>query len=123
MPPWDKYQDRYKARPETFDAYVDVWTRLPETQASFGGWVGFAQATSAEPSWVAKHPERVRVAEELMRKAGYEIGGPTEKGAAALGHRGTSPEDRDASPVGAQDLGVALTLAPASTAVRSGDSK
>ena len=81
MPPWDKYQDRYNARPETFDAYVDAWTRLPEAQSLFGGWVGFAQAASAEPKWVANHPERVRAAEELMRKAGYEVGTPTEKGA------------------------------------------
>ena len=39
MAPWDKYRDRYNARPETFDAYVDVWTRVPEVQQSFGdGW-------------------------------------------------------------------------------------
>jgi hypothetical protein len=81
MPPWDKYRDRYNARPETFEAYVDVWNDLPDARASFGGWVGFAQAANAEPSWVAKHPDRVRTAERLMRKAGYEIGAPTEKGA------------------------------------------
>jgi hypothetical protein len=81
MPTWDKYRDRYNARPETFDAYVDVWNRLPETQASFGGWVGFTQAANAEPSWVSNRPERVRAAEDLMRKAGYEIGEPTSKGA------------------------------------------
>ena len=80
MPPWEKYRDRYNARPETFDAYVDVWNRLPEVRVLFGGWVGFAQAASAEASWVANRPERVRAAEDLMRKAGYEIGEPTEKG-------------------------------------------
>ena len=81
MPAWDKYRDRYNARSETFDAYVDVWNRLPEAQASFGGWVGFTQAANAEPSWVANRPERVRAAEALMRKAGYEVGEPTAKGA------------------------------------------
>jgi hypothetical protein len=81
MPPWEKYQYRYNARPETFDAYVDTWTRLPETRMAFGGWVGFAQAASAEPSLVAKRPERVRLAEKLMHQAGYQIGSPTEKGA------------------------------------------
>ena len=81
MPPWDKYQSRYNARPETFDAYVDVWTRVPEAQLSFGGWVGFVQAANAEPSWVANRPDRVRVAEAIMRKGGYETGAPTDRGA------------------------------------------
>ena len=81
MPPWDKYRDRYNERPETFDAYVDVWTRLPEAQSSFGGWVGFMQAANAEPSWVKNRLERVLRAEEIMRAGGYEIGSPTERGA------------------------------------------
>ena len=81
MPQWDKYKSRYKARPGTFDAYVDVWTRVPEVQSRFGGWVGFTQAANAEPSWVTNRPERVRAAEALMRKGGYEIGDPTDKGA------------------------------------------
>ena len=81
MPPWDKYQSRYNARPETFDAYVDVWTRVPEAQLSFGGWVGFVQAANAQPSWAANRPDRVRMAEAIRRKAGYEIGEPTDRGA------------------------------------------
>jgi hypothetical protein len=81
VPPWDKYRSRYNARPETFNAYVDVWTRIPEAQSSFGGWVGFVQAANAEPSWVQNHPDRVKTAEAIMRKAGYELGEPTERGA------------------------------------------
>jgi hypothetical protein len=81
MPPWDKYRDRYNERPETFDAYVDVWSRIPEAQLSFGGWVGFVQAASAEPSWVKNRPDRVRMAEQIMRKGSYEIGKPTQRGA------------------------------------------
>jgi hypothetical protein len=81
MSTWDKYRDRYKARPETFDAYVDVWTRVPEAQASFGGWVSFARAANGEPSWLTQRPERVEAAETLMRQGGYQLGDPTEKGA------------------------------------------
>jgi hypothetical protein len=81
MPPWEKYRDRYNGRPETFDAYVDVWNRLPAAQASFGGWVAFSQAANAEPAWVKDRPERVRTAEHLMRTGGYEIGLATERGA------------------------------------------
>jgi hypothetical protein len=81
MPPWDRYRGRYNERPETFDAYVDVWTRVPDAQSSFGGWVGFVQAASAEPSWVKKHPDRVQIAEQIMRAGGYEIGSPTQRGA------------------------------------------
>jgi hypothetical protein len=81
MPPWDKYQDRYNQRPEIFDAYVDVWTRVPEVQASFGGWVGFMQAANAEPSWMKNRPERVQRAEQIMRSGGYEISEPTALGA------------------------------------------
>jgi hypothetical protein len=79
--PWERYRHRYNARPETFDAYVDVWTSVPEAQQAFVGWVGFAQAASAEPGWVRKHPERVQAAEIAMRSGGYELGPPTEKGA------------------------------------------
>jgi hypothetical protein len=81
MPPWDRYQDRYNERPETFDAYVDVWNRVPEAQTSFGGWVAFAQAASAEPSWAKQRLERVLDAERIMYAGGYEIGPPTPRGA------------------------------------------
>ncbi len=78
---WDKYRHRYNARPETFDAYVDVWKRVPEAQQAFAGWVGFAQAANAEPSLLQKHPERVEAAEAAMRSGGYDLGPPTERGA------------------------------------------
>ena len=81
MPPWDRYQDRYNERPETFDAYVDVWSRVPEAQSSFGGWVAFAQAASAEPNWVTHHLERVLQAERIMHIGGYEVGPSTQRGA------------------------------------------
>jgi hypothetical protein len=81
LPPWDRYQDRYNERPETFDAYVDAWTRMPAAQSSFGGWVAFAQAANAEPSWVNQRLERVLDAERIMHAAGYEIGPPTQRGA------------------------------------------
>jgi hypothetical protein len=81
MPPWDNYRDRFKQRPETLDAYADVWQRVPEAQVCFGGWVGFMQAANAEPGWVANRPERVHLAEEIMRSGGYVIGPTTERGA------------------------------------------
>ena len=93
MPPWDNYRDRFNQRPETLDAYVDVWKRVPEAQQSFGGWVGFMQAANAEPSWVANRPERVRIAEEIMRSAGYEVGSTTPRGAGG----GSRPNDRSGS--------------------------
>jgi hypothetical protein len=81
MPPWDNYRDRFNQRPETLEAYADVWTRVPEAQSSFGGWVGFMQAANAEPRWVTNRPERVQLAEAIMRSGGYEIGATTERGA------------------------------------------
>ena len=34
---WEQYEDRYRLRPETYEAYVDVWTRLPEAGSAFTG--------------------------------------------------------------------------------------
>ena len=81
MPVWERYRARYSGRQETFEAYVDVWNRLPAAQASFGGWVAFTQAANAEPAWVRDRSERVQTAEHIMRKGGYEIGPTTERGA------------------------------------------
>jgi len=81
MAEWERYRARYNGRPETFEAYVDVWNRLPAARASFGGWVAFAQAANAEPAWVRDRSDRVRTAEHVMRTGGYEIGTPTERGA------------------------------------------
>lgn len=77
-PAWEQYRDRYRQRPETFEAYVDVWTRLPGVREEFSGWASFSQAASAEPS----QPDgRVRVAAGFMRQGGYEIGAATSRGA------------------------------------------
>jgi hypothetical protein len=89
MPVWERYRERYKGRPETFEAYVDVWNRMPAARASFGGWVAFSQAANAEPAWKKDRAERVRTAEHIMRSAGYDIGPATERGARqwVLAHR------------------------------------
>jgi short subunit dehydrogenase-like uncharacterized protein len=78
---WEQYRDRYGTRPETYDAYVDVWTRLPETHESFSSWAAFSRAANAEPAVVRRQPDRVAAAERLMRDAGYEIAEPTPRGA------------------------------------------
>ncbi len=76
--PWDKYKDRYRMRPDTFDAYVDVWNRVTQARTEFTGWVSFGQAANAEP---AQQHDRVHAAERIMNLGGYEIGRPTSKGA------------------------------------------
>jgi hypothetical protein len=81
---WTKYKGRYALRPETFDAYVDVWQHVPEARARFSGWVSFSQAASAEP---AQQLERVRAAEDCMRIGRYQLGAPTKRGARRW-HRG-----------------------------------
>lgn len=68
---WEQYRERYGKRPETFEAYVDVWNRFASARAAFGGWSTFSRAANAEP---AMPPEQVRRAEELMRLGGYEAG-------------------------------------------------
>lgn len=74
---WAQYEDRYRARPATFAAYVDVWTRVPGVSEEFGGWASFSQAANKEP---AQRPDRVRLAEEFMRVGGYELGPSTPHG-------------------------------------------
>jgi hypothetical protein len=78
MAEWERYRERFGARPETYDAYVDVWRHVPEARQRFTGWVSFSQAASAEPS---QRRDRVRAAEELMRAGGYEVGPSTARGA------------------------------------------
>lgn len=66
---WEKYRERYATRPETFDAYIDVWRRSSTAQAFVGGWTAFSKAANAEP---AVDPASVSHAEEIMRQFGYE---------------------------------------------------
>lgn len=75
---WTKYKSRYSQRLETFDAYVDVWQRIPKARSAFSGWASFTQAANAEP---AQNAERVRAAEECMRDGGYRLGALTKRGA------------------------------------------
>ena len=69
----EQYRNRYGKRPETFDAYLDVYNRLQGAKNFPGGFAKFTQAANAEP---AVDADLVRRAEELMRLGGYE---PSEK--------------------------------------------
>lgn len=69
----EQYRVRFGRRPETFDAYLDVYNRLQGAKSFPGGFAKFTQAASAEP---AVDADLVRRAEELMRLCGYE---PSEK--------------------------------------------
>ena len=69
--PWEPYRERYARRPETFEAYVDVWQRLSGAREFPGGWTAFSRAANAEP---AMDSSLVQRAEELVRLAGYECG-------------------------------------------------
>lgn len=75
---WSQYRSRYGSRPETFDAYVDVWKNVTKARQSFTGWASFSQAANAEP---AQSGDRVTAAEEAMRLGGYELGPATARGA------------------------------------------
>ena len=78
---WEQYAHRYAAeRTETYDAYVDVWTRTPAARAEFSGWSLFSQMANAEPKLRREQLDRVRVAERIMVDAGYEIGPSTTRG-------------------------------------------
>ena len=76
---WSKYWERYAApRPDTFDAYVDVWKRnVGSVRQTFGGWPSFTMAANAEP---AQDRARVAEAERLMDLGGYEVGPSTPRG-------------------------------------------
>ena len=78
---WEQYADRYTQRPETFDAYIEVWTHHPRAKDEFGVWATFSQCANAEPKQVRDAPDRVEMAKELMEHSGYVIGTPTERGA------------------------------------------
>ena len=78
---WEQYRERYIAeRPETYDAYVDVWLNVPGSQQRFAGWATFSQCANAEPAKQRDVPHLVSEAEALMRLGGYEIGPSTSRG-------------------------------------------
>lgn len=76
VPIWEKYRERYGNRPETFEAYVEVWQRSSGARDFPGGWTAFSRAANAEPAIDA---DLVARAEQLMRLHGYETG-PKEHG-------------------------------------------
>ncbi len=78
---WEQYRDRYTLRPETFEAYVDVWKANPSARMHFTSWATFSQCASAEPKRVKEEPHKVKRAEELMKAGGYSIGASTPRGA------------------------------------------
>ena len=79
---WEQYRERNLAeRPETFDAYVDVWIENPDARRQFSGWAMFSQCAKAEPQKRSDMPARVAQAEELMRASSYEVGPSTRRGA------------------------------------------
>lgn len=79
---WQQYRTRFAAeRPETYDAYVEVWTTSPDAERRFTSWVDFTQCASAEPKRRREQADRVAFAEEIMERAGYRIGPPTRRGA------------------------------------------
>ena len=75
----EKYEDRYRARPETYDALVDVWTRVAGVRGAFTSWLTFGKAAIAEKQQREQFPERVERAEGFMWLGGYESG-PKEDG-------------------------------------------
>jgi hypothetical protein len=78
---WEQYRERYLSeRPETYDAYVSVWTTDPDVRHKFAGWVTFGQCANAEPAKRRDVPHLVEQAEAIMRRHGYEVGPSTARG-------------------------------------------
>jgi len=78
---WEQYQDRFNQRPETYNAYVDVWTKNPSARMHFGSWSMFTMCASVEPRLAREVPHKVKRAEELLKAGGYKLGTPTARGA------------------------------------------
>jgi hypothetical protein len=78
---WEQYRERYLSeRPETYEAYVDVWVNDPAARRRFTGWASFSQCANAEPAKRRDVPHLVEEAEAFMRRHGYEIGPSTPRG-------------------------------------------
>ncbi len=72
---WEQYRERYAAeRMETFDAYVDVWTRAGDARRKFSDWALFARCADADLATIREVPDLVREAEAIMARNGYRIG-------------------------------------------------
>lgn len=87
---WEQYRDRYRQRPETFDAYINVWTSNPSARTHFSSWATFSRCGNAEPNKVKEQPHKVRRAEELMKAAGYRIGSRSPRRSSARPRAQTS---------------------------------
>jgi serine/threonine protein kinase len=75
---WEQYRPRYAARPETFDAYVDVWTTDLEVRAHYRSWSAFSRCANGESA--VRH--RMGPARDAMTRNGYVLeDGPHGKGA------------------------------------------
>lgn len=67
---WEQYRDRYRRRPETFEALVSVW-RQGRARTHFSSWSAFSRCVVAEPERARNVPEKVLLAQEIMTDAGY----------------------------------------------------
>lgn len=112
----EQYRERYTLRPETFEAYVDVWHRAPQARLQFSGWAAFSQAANAEPNWRARRPAKVAIATAIMELAGYEIGPSTKRGARRWYPKGSAPGPAEhrppAAPMTGHPVGDAEDTAP-----------
>ena len=78
----EQYRERYASeRPETFDAYVDVWKRSSSAHTDSSGWALLSQCANGEHAKAREMPSRIRKAERIMTDAGYRIGRTTKRGA------------------------------------------
>jgi hypothetical protein len=71
---WEEHRGRFAGREETFDAYVDVWSRDLDTRRKFADWDTFARCADADLAMVRKAADLVRQAELLMSRNGYRLG-------------------------------------------------
>ena len=71
---WEQHRERFASRPETFDAYVEVWTRDLDARRKYADWLTFARCADADLAMVRKAPDLVRQAELILSRNGYRLG-------------------------------------------------
>jgi hypothetical protein len=71
---WEQHRERFASRQETFDAYVEVWTRDLDTRRKYNDWLTFARCADADLAMVRKAPDLVRQAELILSRNGYRLG-------------------------------------------------